>query len=32
VRLAEAFIFNESATGLSDSVDRLREVEAALLR
>lgn len=32
VRLAEAFIFNESATGLNDSVDRLREVEAALLR
>jgi AcrR family transcriptional regulator len=31
VRLAEAFIFNESATALADSVDRLREVEAALL-
>jgi hypothetical protein len=31
VRLAEAFIFNESATGMRDSVDRLREVEAALL-
>src|SRR5215213_2371387 len=31
VRLAEAFIFNESATGMGDSVDRLREVEAALL-
>jgi AcrR family transcriptional regulator len=31
VKLAEAFIFNESATGMRDSVDRLREVEAALL-
>jgi AcrR family transcriptional regulator len=31
VRLAEAFIFNESATGMRDSVDRLRDVEAALL-
>jgi AcrR family transcriptional regulator len=31
VRLAEAFIFNESATALADSVDRLRDVEAALL-
>jgi AcrR family transcriptional regulator len=31
VRLAEAFIFNESATGMGGSVDRLREVEAALL-
>jgi AcrR family transcriptional regulator len=31
VRLAEAFIFNEAATGMTDSVDRLREVEAALL-
>jgi len=31
VRLAEAFIFNETATGMRDSVDRLREVEAALL-
>jgi AcrR family transcriptional regulator len=31
VRLAEAFIFNESATGMGDSVDRLRDVEAALL-
>jgi len=31
VRLAEAFIFNESATAVVHSVDRLREVEAALL-
>jgi AcrR family transcriptional regulator len=31
VRLAEAFIFNEAATGMRDSVDRLRGVEAALL-
>jgi AcrR family transcriptional regulator len=31
VRLAEAFIFNETASGMRDSVDRLREVEAALL-
>ncbi len=31
VRLAEAFIFNESATGMRASVDRLRDVEAALL-
>jgi AcrR family transcriptional regulator len=31
VRLAEAFIFNESATAVTDSVDRLRDVEAALL-
>ena len=29
--LAEAFIFNESTTAIVDSVDRLREVEAALL-
>jgi AcrR family transcriptional regulator len=31
VKLAEAFIFNEAATEMTDSVDRLREVEAALL-
>jgi hypothetical protein len=31
VRLAEAFLFNETATGMRTSVDRLREVEAALL-
>lgn len=31
VRLGEAFIFNEEETGLRDSVDRLREVEAAVL-
>lgn len=31
VRLAEAFVFNETATGMGDSVDRLRDVEAALL-
>jgi len=31
VRLAEAFLFNETATGMRDSVDRLRDVEAALL-
>ena len=31
VRLAEAFIFNEAASGMGDSVDRLRDVEAALL-
>ena len=31
VRLAEAFLFNETADAMRDSVDRLREVEAALL-
>jgi AcrR family transcriptional regulator len=31
VRLAEAFLFNETATAMRTSVDRLREVEAALL-
>jgi AcrR family transcriptional regulator len=31
VRLAEAFIFNETETGMRRSVDRLRDVEAALL-
>jgi AcrR family transcriptional regulator len=31
VRLAEAFLFNETATAMRDSVDRLRDVEAALL-
>jgi AcrR family transcriptional regulator len=31
VRLAEAFIFNETATAVTESVDRLRDVEAALL-
>jgi AcrR family transcriptional regulator len=31
VRLAEAFLFNETADAMRDSVDRLRDVEAALL-
>ena len=31
VRLAEAFIFNDTAAGIRGDVDRLREVEAALL-
>ena len=31
VRLAEAFIFNETETGMRHSVERLRDVEAALL-
>jgi AcrR family transcriptional regulator len=31
VRLAEAFLFNDTATGMRGEVDRLREVEAALL-
>ncbi|MGH2989504.1 MAG: QsdR family transcriptional regulator [Solirubrobacterales bacterium] len=31
VRLAEAFIFNEAATEMRGNVERLREVEAALL-
>jgi AcrR family transcriptional regulator len=31
VRLGEAFIFNEDETGMRNSVERLREVEAALL-
>ena len=31
VRLAEAFLFNDATTALRDDVDRLREIEAALL-
>lgn len=31
VRLAEAFLFNDAAAGMRGEVDRLREVEAALL-
>jgi AcrR family transcriptional regulator len=31
VRLAEAFLFNDAAAGLRGDVDRLREVQAALL-
>jgi AcrR family transcriptional regulator len=31
VRLAEAFLFNDAAAGIRGDVDRLREVEAALL-
>ena len=32
VRLAEAFIFNDARAGIRGEVDRLREIEAALLR
>jgi hypothetical protein len=32
VRLAEAFIFNDAHAGIRGEVDRLREIEAALLR
>src|SRR3954453_1316731 len=32
VRLAEAFIINEARAGIRGDVDRLREIEAALLR
>ena len=31
VRLAEAFIYNDTGPGVRSDVDRLREVEAALL-
>ncbi len=31
VRLAEAFLFNDAAAGIRGEVDRLRDVEAALL-
>jgi AcrR family transcriptional regulator len=31
VRLAEAFLFNDAAAGMRGDVDRLRDVEAALL-
>jgi AcrR family transcriptional regulator len=31
VRLAEAFLFNDAAAGMRGDVDRLREVEAAML-
>jgi AcrR family transcriptional regulator len=31
VKLAEAFLFNDAAAGMRGEVDRLREVEAALL-
>ena len=32
VKLAEAFLFNDAAAGMRGDVDRLRDVEAALLR
>ncbi|MFL5896259.1 MAG: QsdR family transcriptional regulator [Thermoleophilaceae bacterium] len=32
VRLAEAFIFNDAAVGIRGDVERLRDVEAAILR
>lgn len=32
VRLAEAFIFNDARAGIRGDVDRLRAIEAALLR
>jgi hypothetical protein len=31
VKLAEAFLFNDAAAGMRGDVDRLKEVEAALL-
>ena len=31
VRLAEAFLYNDAAAGIRGDVDRLREVEAAML-
>ena len=31
VRLAESFLFNDAVAGMRGDVDRLREVEAALL-
>jgi AcrR family transcriptional regulator len=31
VKLAEAFLFNDAVAGMRDDVDRLREIEAALL-
>jgi hypothetical protein len=31
VRLAEAFLFNDAVAGMRGDVDRLREVEAAIL-
>jgi hypothetical protein len=31
VKLAEAFLFNDAVAGMRGDVDRLREVEAALL-
>ena len=31
VRLAEAFLFNDAVAGMRSDVDRLREVEAAIL-
>jgi hypothetical protein len=31
VRLAEAFLFNDAAAGMRSDVDRLRDVEAAIL-
>ena len=31
VRLAEAFLFNDAAAGMRGDVDRLRDVEAAIL-
>jgi hypothetical protein len=31
VKLAQAFLFNDAVVGIRGDVDRLREVEAALL-
>ena len=31
MRLAEAFLFNDAAAGMRGDVDRLRDVEAAIL-
>jgi hypothetical protein len=31
VRLAEAFLFNDAIAGIRGDVDRLRDVEAAIL-
>jgi hypothetical protein len=31
VRLFEAFVYNDAAAGIRGDIDRLREVEAALL-
>ena len=31
MKLAEAFLFNDAAAGMRGDVDRLRDVEAALL-
>ena len=31
MRLAEAFLFNDAAAGMRGDVDRLRDIEAAIL-